>query len=86
MSREEATSVLATDKEQAENLMIVDLICHDLSGVCENVHVKDLMVVVVEYKGVFHLLSAIEGRLAKPTGQTPTQLSGINCLATSLPP
>lgn len=85
MSREEATSILATDKEQAENLMIVDLIRHDLGAVCENVYVKALMV-VEEYESVFQLVSVIEGRLAISTGLNSNKLSGIDCLAASLPP
>ena len=84
-TRQEATSILATQKEQAENLMIVDLIRHDLYGVCQDVWVKDLMV-VEEYEKVFQLVSIIEGRLSKsPSFKQPT-VSGIDYLAASLPP
>lgn len=78
ISRENATAILATQKEKAENLMIVDLIRHDLHGVCSKVFVKDLMV-VEEYETIFQLVSVIEGRL-RP------HLTGVDCLAASLPP
>ncbi|MCJ1472919.1 hypothetical protein MMC13_001568 [Lambiella insularis] len=60
----EARAVLSTTKEQAENLMIVDLIRHDLHGVVGscNVKVKDLMI-VEEYESVYQLVSVIEGTL-----------------------
>lgn len=64
MTKELATRILGQDKEQAENLMIVDLIRHDLHGVAGagNVEVKKLMV-VEEYETVYQLVSVIEGHL-----------------------
>jgi len=88
VTRQEATAVLTTQKEQAENLMIVDLIRHDPYGVCRDVCVEGLMV-VEEYESVFQLVSVIQGRLFKSFHSTPSALdevSGIDCLAASLPP
>lgn len=84
-SRTEATSILASQKEQAENLMIVDLIRHDLYELCQSVRVKDLMV-VEEYESVFQLVSVIEGWIRQPRSPTTADFSGIACLAASLPP
>ncbi|MCJ1296401.1 para-aminobenzoate synthase, (PABA) [Xylographa carneopallida] len=88
VTRLEATEILKTQKEQAENLMIVDLIRHDLYGVCREVYVEGLMV-VEEYESVFQLVSVIEGKLCKCAHSmpgTPDETSGIDCLAASLPP
>jgi len=72
MTREKATRILGGDKEKAENLMIVDLIRHDLHGVvgAGNVEVKKLMV-VEEYETVYQLVSVIEGRLQNVKARTP---------------
>lgn len=73
-----ATALLNTPKERAENLMIVDLIRHDLHRVAGNaVRVRSLMA-VEEYSTVFQLVSVIEGTLQDATG--------FDVLATSLPP
>ena len=86
VSREEATMILDTPKEQAENLMILDLIRHDLHGLCRDVSVPDLMV-VEDYESVYQLVSVIEGKICKPSylGREEGK-SGIDCLAASLPP
>lgn len=61
---EEATTILATPKEQAENLMIVDLIRHDLHGVVGSGNVKVTKLMVVEaYATLYQLVTVIEGTL-----------------------
>jgi para-aminobenzoate synthetase len=83
---QEATGILSTPKEQAENLMIVDLIRHDLYGVVGsgNVRIESLMN-VEEYESVFQLVSVIEGDISILDKTNPA-VSGIDVLAASLPP
>ncbi|KAK1056217.1 para-aminobenzoate synthase, (PABA) [Friedmanniomyces endolithicus] len=80
MTREEAEALLSSEKERAENLMIVDLIRHDLNGVkrVRNVRVPQLMQ-VEEYTTLYQLVSVIEGYLHPSTPLTAA-------LANSLPP
>ena len=86
LSLNEAAAILASPKEQAENLMILDLIRHDLHGVCHDVSVPGLMV-VEEYGSVFQLVSVIEGKMSKNLQCGPYDgKSGVQCLAASLPP
>ena len=92
---DEATTLLSSQKETAENLMIVDLIRHDLYGVLGsgNVNVSSLMQ-VEEYESVYQLGSVIEGTMPPPPplddpetlSESSTSLSGIDVLAASLPP
>lgn len=64
LTLEEATRILATPKEKAENLMIVDLIRHDLHGVVGSGNVKVTKLMVVEaYATLYQLVTVIEGTL-----------------------
>lgn len=85
MTRQAAYEILNTSKERAENLMIVDLIRHDLAGVigAERVSVPKLMT-MEEYEHVYQLVSVIEGQLPKTEHESgPT---GLDVLKASLPP
>ena len=86
MTREKAESILNTPKERAENLMILDLIRHDLHRILGvgNVAVPQLMR-VEEYASLYQLVSVIEGVIpaAEPGG---APLTGFDILASSLPP
>ena len=97
----QAEEILKTPKEQAENLMIVDLIRHDMHGVLGSgaVKVKSLMK-VEEYESVYQLVSVIEGdgrpssprvkevsiRRNKDTANHHGLSTGLRLLSTSLPP
>lgn len=76
---EDATKILRTPKEMGENLMIVDLIRHDLNSFIDDVRVDALMK-VEEYKTVYQLVSVIQGHLPK------AGYRGIDVLHLSLPP
>ncbi|CUM67240.1 uncharacterized protein PRCAT00004933001 [Priceomyces carsonii] len=78
---EDATRILKTPKEMGENLMIVDLIRHDLFQFLDDVVVSRLMA-VEEYQTVFQLVSVIEGNLET----RKSQYHGLDILCSSLPP
>lgn len=79
MTRAKATEILNTPKELGENLMIVDLIRHDLYELLNKVEVTKLMS-VEEYKTVYQLVSVIEGYFEG------TPYRGIDILSRALPP
>lgn len=92
----QAEALLQIPKEQAENLMIVDLVRHDLHGVCGpgNVTVSRLMV-VEEYASVFQMTSRIVGQLPRTSKsglnvgedyKMSRRHTGLDVLAASLPP
>ena len=78
LTREQATDMLRTPKELAENLMIVDLIRHDLHQIARDVSVP-LLMSVEEYASVYQLVSVIQGSVDAP-------FSCVDVLAHSLPP
>jgi para-aminobenzoate synthetase len=85
---EQAEKILHVPKEEAENLMIVDLVRHDLHGVCGagNVQVRDLMK-VEEYRDVYQMITVVEGQLPPPHDTTTEErYTGLDVLAASLPP
>jgi para-aminobenzoate synthetase / 4-amino-4-deoxychorismate lyase len=61
--------LLASGKDRAENVMIVDLMRNDLSRVCEpgSVHVPRLLAAEA-HPGLWHLVSDVQGTMASGTG------------------
>ncbi|KAK3327245.1 ADC synthase [Cercophora scortea] len=82
----QAEKILHIPKEEAENLMIVDLVRHDLHSICGagNVTVPHLLV-VEEYQSVFTMITVVEGQLPAPE-QKKEKYTGLDVLAASLPP
>ncbi|RKP32078.1 para-aminobenzoate synthase [Metschnikowia bicuspidata] len=76
---EDAVKILRTPKEMRENLMIVDLIRHDLQTFTDAVHVDALMA-IEEYHTVYQMVTVIQGQLQE------TGYKGIDLLQLSLPP
>ncbi len=70
---EQKSALLASDKDRAENIMIVDLLRNDLSKSCEAPSVTvETLCGVESFAGVHHLVSTITGRLKEE--HTPLDL------------
>ncbi len=87
INREVAERMLAgSNKEVAENLMIVDLIRHDLhSAVGEDVSVKQFCR-VEEYETVWQMVSVIEGAAPADSDVDSQRMLGWDILRRSFPP
>lgn len=64
-----ASELAASEKDRAENVMIVDLMRNDLSKVCEDhsVQVKDLCAIET-FEGLHHMVSTVSGTLCADKG------------------
>ncbi len=73
-----AAELLASEKDQAENVMIVDLMRNDISKVCQSVHVEELCA-LKSFETVHHLVSKI-------TGTLKDNLNAIDLIKATFPP
>lgn len=64
MTMERAREILGSTKEMAENLMIADLVRHDLYGICGagNVHVEKLLK-VEDHGRVYQMITHVKGHV-----------------------
>ena len=68
-AQSERERLIGSEKDRAENIMIVDLVRNDLSRVAETGSVRvDRLLDVVEAPGVWHLVSSVEAKLREPHG------------------
>ncbi|KAJ5092300.1 hypothetical protein NUU61_007170 [Penicillium alfredii] len=98
MSMEKAKEILGSTKEMAENLMIADLIRHDLYGICGpgGVHVEKLLE-VEDHGRVFSMITHVKGEVRPdrlgvavrhmPQLKSPNMaVHGLTALQRCLPP
>ncbi len=73
VDRAAEAELLASEKDRAENVMIVDLMRNDLARVCDAHSVRVGQLCGIEaYEHVLHLVSSVHGRLGD--GRTPIDL------------
>lgn len=84
----EAEAILHVPKEEAENLMIVDLVRHDLHGICGAGRVTvPALLKVEEYQTVYQMITTVEGQLPQVEKCSARPgYSGLDVLSASLPP
>ena len=64
VDKDSTRQLLGSEKDRAENTMIVDLMRNDLSRVCDDASIQVTQFCTLEqYQNVLHLVSAIEGKL-----------------------
>lgn len=98
MTLQKAKEILSTTKEMAENLMIADLIRHDLYGICgtDRVHVEKLLE-VEDHGRVYQMITHVKGEVDHqrlgfavkdmPQLKTPNMsVHGLTALQRCLPP
>ena len=74
-----ADALKASEKDRAENVMIVDLLRNDLSRCCRADSVKvDALCAIESYSGLHHLVSVVSGELADG-------FDALDLIATSFP-
>jgi len=72
--------LLASEKDRAENTMIVDLVRNDLGRVCEYGSVKvDQLCELEEHPTLFHLVSTVSGKLRDDTKFTDILRATFPC-------
>jgi para-aminobenzoate synthetase len=87
----QAEEILHIPKEEAENLMIVDLVRHDLHGICGagKVTVPELLK-VEEYATVFQMVTNVQGQLnagrEAAKHRRKSEFNGLDVLSSVLPP